>query len=154
MKEVTEAVARVAIELYGELSKTAKLEEIEGYGTFTVWRGSMLSAFESVSKTRNYYNVSYNLLRVGNAISILSRGARSTESVIVLHAAPTLEGLLETDPDLLTEGRAYAKLALEAQMKDLITSFKGLNVVQALGNLQDQINELKREIKKERDLNE
>jgi hypothetical protein len=150
MKEVTDSVARVAVELYNELAKDAKIEDLEGHGTFSVWRGSMLSAFERVSNTRNYYTFAYNLLRVGNSISILNRGARATDSVIVLHAAPTVDSLLEIDPDLLTEGRAYAKLVLEAQMKDLITSFKGLNVVKALENLQDQINTLRNEIQKER----
>ena len=147
MTAVTEAVAKTAIALYQELANTAKQEDLEDKGTFTVFRGSLLTAFENVSSTRSYYTKCYNVLKAADCISVLNRGARSIGSVVVLHSPPTLERLLEVDPALLTEDRARATLYLEAQMRDLIASFRGLNPIETFANFEDRIARLESQVR-------
>lgn len=152
MKQVSDTLATIAVNLYHELASNATLEEVEGKGTFTVFRGSLLAVYEKVSQSRSSYTNAYNLLKVTNCISVLNRGARANGSIVVLHAPPSHAELLQIDPELLlTRPEADAKLALEAQVKDLLASFRGMNIPEALANHEARIKELERQLKERKE---
>lgn len=138
MKSVTETMADTSVRLYEQLLAGSQREELDE-GTFTVFRGSLLHEFSQVSETRQHYTPCYNLLKITNCISVLDVGGRAQGSTVVLHGAPERDELLQVDPALLTADHGYAKLMVEAQMKDLIKKFQGLDVVGALDDHENRI---------------
>lgn len=141
MKEVSPKLAETAIRLYEQLLAGSKQEELE-QGTFTVFRGSLLHEFTQVSETRQYYTPCFTLLKITNCISVLDRGGRATGSVVVLHGAPDADELLRIDPLVLTSDHGAARLFSEAQVKDLLKRFQGIDVAKALENHEERIKAL------------
>lgn len=147
VKKVTDQMVDTAIRLYDQLLSESSVRELE-QGTFTVFSGSLLQQFEKVSTTRQYYTPCYKLLEVTNSITRIDTGGRSGGSLVVLHGAPVADDLRMVDPLALTTDPVSARLVTEAHMKDLLKSFQGLDVVQALGNHEERIATLESQIDK------
>jgi hypothetical protein len=145
MKEVSPLLADTAIRLYERLLAGSKQEVLE-QGTFTVFRGSLLHEFSQVSETRQYYTPCFTLLKITNCISVLDRGGRATGSVVVLHGSPDREEMLRIDAALLTGTAGDARLMVDAQVKDLLKRFQGIDVPNALDNHENRIKALELKI--------
>lgn len=141
MKTVSPSLVTAAVQLYEQLYEQATDEVIDDT-KFRVYRGSMLTAFEQVSKTRTYYVPSYAMLVQTSCISVLDRGGRNVHSVIVCHGAPDPADLENLDAEGLTNARAHDRLILEAKVSDLYKRLQGIDIVAALADHEKRIRQL------------
>lgn len=106
---------------------------------FTVYRGSLTQLFDATGFSRAYYTDVFQRLEDCGSIAKLQRGGRNADTVIVLRQAPTLESWNGTPTATSHLTPRGPSAILEQQVRDLVQLLGGMNIVQALGELQGQI---------------
>ena len=76
---------------------------------------------------------------------MMQRGARGAPTVLVLHSPPTLE-TWATLPDSDLTTRPDAATILEQRVDDLTKQIGGIDIAEALKNLETRIQKLEREV--------
>lgn len=132
---------------YKELDSLAHDEDQEEGHTLRLFRGSVVRVYRSLGIPQSYYSKVRNGLITMGCITILQQGARGTESVVVLHHEPDAdEYKLFVRNARLTPRLDGAILA--ERVDDLTRLLGGVNVPEALASQQQEINELKKEVRR------
>lgn len=132
---------------YEELDSKAK-DELQDEGIILrVFRGKVVNVFRSLEIPQSYYSkVRTSLINMG-CITILQQGARGSNSILVLHHPPEKDEFdLHREDALLTPRLDSAILSQE--LKDIKKLLGGVNVVEALYDLQTELNDLRRKVEK------
>jgi hypothetical protein len=131
------AVIRHALAVYNVLNDSSKLEDIGQEKSARIFRGKITDVFRSTGIGQSYYTSVFNQLETQGCITILQRGARSVESVIVLHRPPTVEGYVAESKSALTDAERYANLRDDVEA--LKTLVGGIHIGEALKEVEQRL---------------
>lgn len=129
---VSETIARYAISVYHEMERNSTAE-----GEYKVWRGSLTGVFDELKISRTHYTLIYRILEDGGFLSKLTRGGGGKPSAVALHFAPEASSLT------LTDANPPATLPLVRRIESLERQTGGMNIVEALIQMQEEISNLK-----------
>jgi hypothetical protein len=103
------------------------------------FRGSIVAAYDELGISHSHYSTVQRLLVVSGAMELIQRGARGIESVYLLHGRPDPDKLRKLS---LTKPDNRATVALEQRVADIQRQIGGLDIVQALADLEKRLGEL------------
>lgn len=97
--------------LYQALDAVAENEFVDGLPT-RLWRGKLQDTYKDVRPklSSSHYGRLFRGLRACGSMTMLQKGARNTESIIVLHHEPTVEQWLAYERSPLTGNIDYGSL--------------------------------------------
>lgn len=129
------------------LMEEAKDETVQG-AKVKVFRGSVVKVFRGMSISQSYYSkIKYSLEQMG-CVTLLRQGGRATDTVIVLHRAPTSEDWQNISDDPLTPHLDVAMLS--QRVEDILKLLGGgsLNIGKALADHEVRLEKLEREVER------
>lgn len=129
---ITETIARHAISVYHEMERNSTEE-----GEYKVWRGSLTGVFNELNISRTHYTLIWRILEDGGFISKLTRGGGGRATAVALHFPPEASSLTLTDASL------PATLPLVQRIESLEKQTGGINIVEALMQMQGEIDKIK-----------
>lgn len=144
---MTDTFVQHCITLYQALDDRAKIHELQNGEKARVFAGNYTEVFHATGLSRTYYTSTRRALEKHDAILILQRGARSTDTVIVLKGLPEtwdVEGWNDGSGKVLTNARDYATLC--SDVDTLRESLGGINVVAALTEFEKRVKALEAQI--------
>lgn len=121
-----------ALMLYDYLESKAVEDDIEG----RVFRGSIVAAYDELKISHSHYTTVQRMLVESGAMELVQRGARGIESVYRLNGRPDPENLRKLS---LTKPDNRATVALEQRVADIQRQIGGLDIVQALADLEKRL---------------
>jgi hypothetical protein len=136
-------IFEVSSSFYDELHKQAKPEEVNGEQT-PVFRGSMTKVWHQVSNSQSYYVPVQDFLRSYGYMTILQRGSRGKDSVIVFHGRPNRADLDGLDLTALSE-----PAKLKAEIEEIQKRLGGIDIVEAFANVEGRLKELETLVQRE-----
>lgn len=124
--------------LYDVLEKDAK--KVDGYDL--VWEGKLIAVFGNLGISNSHYSKVMSTMYEIGSIEMIRRGARGVQTLIALHARPSLEHVHKaTSHDRgLTPSSESAKL--ERRVKELERRLEGIDVRLMLGNHEERVRKL------------
>jgi len=129
-------------EYYTKLEENARSEVIDDIQV-SVFRGQLTKLFRGMGISHSYYSKVMDALKELGCITVIQRGARGVDSVVVLNHPPDeMEFLIHRRQPLTSSPQAAT---LVARLEKLETMIGGLNVVDAVQNLDGRLKELERE---------
>jgi hypothetical protein len=146
MSDSTSILFDYTCKYYDLLKEEARLESIRG-AKVLVFRGSVVRIFRGMSVSQSYYSkIRKSLVDMG-CVSVLRQGTRATDSVLVLHRAPTAEDWENISDDALTP---QLDLAIISQRLDDLTKLMGggIDIGAALANHEVRLEEVEREVQR------
>jgi hypothetical protein len=123
--------------MYDELHSRAIDKKLQSGETARVFTGSYVDAWKATGIAQSYYTPIRRALEAHGAITILQRGGRNVDTVIVLIGLPDV---WEDIPGGLTDGPKYA--SLNATVKDIERRLGGMNVAAALQEIEMRLTEV------------
>jgi len=129
---VSETIARYAISVWHEMERNSIKE-----GEYQVWRGSLTGVFDTLKISRTHYTLIYRVLEDGGFLSKLTRGGGGKPSAVALHFPPEASSLT------LTDANPPATLPLVRRIESLERQTGGINIVEALMQMQEQVDQIK-----------
>lgn len=134
-----EKVFEVSLAYYDTLKKLARQENIDG-AKLPVFRGSLMQVWRDVSPSQSYWTPVMTFLRDYGYISLLQRGSRGRESVVVFHKRPQRAEISQLD--LTEQGEAAT---IREELRDIQKRLGGLDIVEALRNVEERLQVLEGE---------
>ncbi len=111
------------------------------------YTGSLIEVYTSTGISRSHYGRLWATLRDANSIVILRKGRRALPAVVRLVRRPTEEDVLHfTKNEDLTDSREDAIVSLQHRVATLEGRLRGLDVVEAIRNLDGRIVRLEGEV--------
>lgn len=142
-KKVSPTIAAHALTLYQEFVKRATEEFIGDNDTHTVFRGSIVDVYRATKISNTHYTRLFRLLEECGSFEIIERGGLNTESTVILHGEPELENLVQLGHSPLTDAPKAATLkAVQKKLLTLEAMLGGMNIVEAIKNLDNRITKL------------
>lgn len=115
-----------------------------------VWQGKIIDACRSLGINVGSYSRVVNALRRLGCIEQLEQGYRSRPSIYRVHYPPTPEVWAERAPDRTEDlTSAPSSDTMAARLKDLEAQIGGINLVDALANIEARLQQLERDRKSE-----
>lgn len=137
---IVPALVKHSQAIYDLLESKSTKEKLDGRN-LPVFRGKLYETFRESGVSQGYYTPIFRALEDGHYITIVQRGNRSVDSVVVLFERPTDEMDLtgasrpaRVSPDEL-EG-------IRQEVSQIRQSLGGLNIVEALDNLERRLTKL------------
>jgi len=125
--------------------KQSSLEEPVGNETFEVYRGSVVELFKKLHISFTYYSRIFRALEGNGCITQLQKGARGVDSIYVLHYPPMGEDWdEESSTRPLTRHSEFDTLT--QRVENLEKRLGGLDIVNALADIQSQVDTLSKSI--------
>lgn len=127
---------------YDLLLANSQAEVYEGL-ELRVFKGGLVDLFRKLGVSQSYYSSINRALREMGCISLIRRGSRGSGSVVALHHPPEQTEFVRFLNQPLTESPEAAKLA--ERLEILERRLGGMNIVEALRNMDERLNRLERE---------
>lgn len=134
---------RHTLALYEALLEDAKVENVDGT-EMTVFRGSMTKTYNKVGCSQTYYSDIWHVLEDHGCITVLQRGARSVDSVIILHQAPSPERLQRRTTKDMTRRHTPHDI-LEQRVSNIEAMMGGLKLDELARNFEHRLTKLEQE---------
>ena len=134
-----------ATALYRALDAAATTETVNGKET-RVFRGSIVRTFRSLEIPNSRYSEVRKGLIDSDSITIVRRGSKSAESIIVLHREPDDESIVTLENLGLTNAAEAAIVFQELQ--DLRRLIGSISIPDALVNIERRLQEFDNRITK------
>lgn len=134
---MTDTFIQHCISLYTAIDDRAQIQELQSGQKARVFAGNYTEVYESTGLSRTYYTSTRRALEKHNAILILQRGGRGTDTVIVLQGLPEtwdIEGWNDGSGKGLTNPPDYA--TLRSDVDELKKQTGGINVVAVLAEME------------------
>jgi hypothetical protein len=142
-RTVLPAIFRHAQSLYDGLD-AASVVEIVNDVPLKVFRGSLTKEYSKIGASQSYYTPVTKALAENGCVTYLQKGVRGVETVAALHHPPR-EDLWQDSGRGLTSSTGYTILAQLVQ--NIEESLGGVNVPQALYDLQQQLERLESRVR-------
>lgn len=126
-----------AAALYKLMDDEAQEREVGG-DKVRVWEGFLTHAVKTVGIPDGVYRRVFTLLEDTGCVQLISRGARGYPSMVVLLNPPTEDRL--RSPQVLTRREDAATLL--ARTQEFIDSLGGLNIAEAVVNIEERLQAL------------
>jgi hypothetical protein len=136
MAPTVDKIFEVATEFYDELVKHSEIEKI-GKRELCVYRGSMTQIWDDITSSQSYYVPVMDFLRDHGYMTVVQRGTRGRESVLVFHGRPEREHL---DDLPLTGLSEPARLRLE--FETLRRQLGGIDIAEAFKNVEGRLTQI------------
>lgn len=145
---MTDTFIQHCITVYSALDDRAKIHELKSGEKARVFAGSFTEVFKSTGLSRTYYTSIRRALENHNAILILQKGSRNSDTVIVLRGLPDKWEIDGWNDGRLTKPPEYARLRaeVEEQLEEIKKSTGGLNVAAALVEFEKRVVTLETEV--------
>jgi hypothetical protein len=140
---VKTALARHSLSLYEALLQSSEQEDVGGM-QLDVYRGSLVNTFKTLGIGMGYYSSAMRNLEDQGCVTKLQQGAKGVDTVIVLHHPPDEDAPKKSSRQPLTPPPDFANLS--QRVEDIQKSLGGLNIVEALADIQRQVTELSERI--------
>lgn len=145
---MTETFINHCIKMYNALDERATDKQVESDGKTTtarIFAGSYFECWKSTRIAQTYYSPVRKALERHEAIHILQKGGRSTDTVIHLRGLPDtwdVDGW--NDAVGLTKTRTYARLVADVQETKKLVG--GINIPEALIEVERRLDALRTEV--------
>jgi len=132
---------KYTLEFYRLLESNAEREIFDGV-ELTVYRGALTKLFKGLGVSQSYYSRVTVALKSLGCITLLKRGARGVDSIVAVHHPPDEMEFLIHHSTPLTHSPQAAKVT--DRLADLEKRLGGLDVVEAIANLDRRVKVLER----------
>lgn len=129
-----------AVQLYEILDRQAKDEKTDDNKKVRVFRGSLTDLYYQLGFGPGHYSPTWKILYDLGCVTMLQRGAKSVQSVMILHHAPDHAEYLQTrdqGKQDLTRRQDYATLSADIQA--IKRQIGGIDIRNVLLNLEQRI---------------
>ena len=133
------ALIRHSITVYQALDKAAKDEVIDG-DTYRIYRGHVSKLYHDTGVGQTYYTDVFDQLDRQGCITMMQRGGRNVQSVIVLHRPPTEEGYEPRRRRDLTSAEDFANMIEQVRKHNKLIG--GIDIADALRKLEERVQRL------------
>jgi len=130
---------QVCRDLYRYLLERAEPESVMGQD-LPVFRGSLTKAYESTNGSGKYYSLVWDYLKNYGCLTVLQKGSRGVESVVVLHHEPDENTFEQMRSAGLTPAGADARM--EARLTAVERNIGGMDIVEAFSNFERRLQAL------------
>lgn len=132
-------VYEYGLAFYNALNDAATTEDVNGKDV-RIFRGSITEQYRKLGVSQSHYSEVRKGLINGESITILQRGSRGNESIVVIHFPPTEESFISGRKLDLTKPETVGNMLVEiAELKRLLGK---IDVPKALINLEQRLAEL------------
>lgn len=134
------AIIRHTATVYQALNDESKLEDIGEEHNARIFRGKLTEVFKSTGVGATYYSEVFRQLDEQGCVTLLQRGSKSVDSVVILHRPPSPDGYLPPPKSPLTNPERYANL--QEDVEALKTLVGGIHIAEALKEIEDRFKKL------------
>ena len=136
----TNAIFGHAVRVYSHMLKNSTEITWEDL-PIKAWEGSITQLTADLRISNSYYTRVVGGLEASGCISMLRRGSGNRLSLLALHHPPSEESFISD----LTPRLPAANL-VEQRLKDLETNVGGINIAEAIADIQERLEVLEREV--------
>lgn len=131
-----------AQKFYELLDEVSNDEEVNGK-PLRIFRGKITQIFRKLEVSQAHYSTVRKLLVETGCVTPIQKGARGSESIMVLNHAPTEASLESVNSELLSPLTQRINPAILSQrVGDFEKQLGGINVVAALKEIDNKLSEL------------
>lgn len=133
--------------LYAKMAGDAK--EVEDSPGDLIWSGKLIKTCAELGINVGSYSRVINALRKLGCVEQIEQGYRSKPSIYRIHFPPTPEVWRDNAPDRTEDlTSAPSSDTMAAAVRDLQSQIGGINIVEALRNIEGQIAAVRQEIER------
>lgn len=137
---MTNTFVQHCITLYTALDDRAKTQKLQSGDKARVFAGNYTDVFAATKLSRTYYTSTRKALEKHNAILILQRGGKGTDTVIVLRGLPKTWDIEGWNDGHLTIRREPATVeGVEELRAEILKTTGGINVIAALAQFEERV---------------